>query len=62
MKTVLMPIKVPETAYCWDGHTPCEHFDIEGGHGRCELGIYGVDRDKQGLYPKPKKCVGFAET
>ena len=60
-KTVLMPIKVPATDYCWDGKNCCEHFDNEGGHGACDLGIHYVNRDKHGYYPKPQRCSQFKE-
>ena len=56
-----MPIKVPNTEYCWDGRIPCKYFTNEGGHGRCELGIYGVERDDEHLYPKPDECLKFVK-
>ena len=61
MKIVLMPIKVPDTDYCWNGQVVCEHFDNEGGHGRCLLGMSTPDRDRKGWYPKSAECAGFKE-
>lgn len=60
-KTVLLPIEVPDTDYCWDGRTPCEHFDNYGGHGHCDLDIGMCDRGKTGDYPKPKECLVLKE-
>lgn len=60
-KRVLLPIVVPNNEHCWDGNTPCEHFDNEGGHPKCELnldfeGKYQPLRyDKIGV-PKPDYC------
>ena len=51
-----MPIDVCVGDYCWDGKRVCGHFDNEGGHGRCDLGM-DVDSNKIGYYPKPKECL-----
>ena len=51
-----MPIDVCVGDYCWDGKRVCGHFDNEGGHGNCDLGM-DVDSDKTGYYPKPKECL-----
>jgi hypothetical protein len=56
-KKVLLPIQVCTGDYCWDGNRICGYFDNEGGHGRCDLDIGVLDRDKEGFYPKPKKCL-----
>lgn len=56
MKTVYIPIQVPDNEFCWDGKTPCTYFDNTGGHGRCLLGIGSLLRDANGLYVKPKDC------
>ena len=55
-KTVLMPIEVPEGIYCVDGSKMecCEHFDNEGGHSTCSLGI---DIARGHDYLKPKECL-----
>lgn len=56
-KTVLMPIRVPQGNYCWDGYERiCGYFDNEGGHGVCELDLGTLKRDKDLKYPKPKEC------
>ena len=61
-KTVLLPIKVPPGRLCWDGHNLiCEHFDNEGGHGRCDLNIGSLKRGKLGYYHKPKECLDLKE-
>ena len=56
-KTGLMPIEVCIGDYCWDGKRVCGHFDNEGGHGSCDLGMDHVARDETGYYPKPKECL-----
>ena len=62
-KKVLLPITVSFGTYCWDGKRICEHFDNEGGHGKCTLipGIYSLKTDKTGYYPKPEKCLNLEE-
>ncbi len=61
-KTVLLPIKVCTGDYCWDGHEHiCGYFDTPAGYGRCILGIADLERDKEGCYPKPKKCSELKE-
>lgn len=59
-KKVLLPISVPDNGYCWDGNAPCNYFDNEGGHGRCDLGM-SVVRDVEGFYPKPPKCKNLID-
>lgn len=59
-KTVLMPIRVPDNDYCWNGKIPCEHFDNYGGHGTCVLGMDPDHDRKTGLYPKPEECASLA--
>jgi hypothetical protein len=67
-KTVNLPIEVPEGKYCWDGINPCEHFDNEGGHPNCGLGL-GVELKYEdggragfsGGVLKPEKCLKLKE-
>jgi hypothetical protein len=58
-KTVLMPIQTPDNDYCWDGKTPCEHFDSTGGHPTCEMGFFIKDRYLRGPVQKPLECMGL---
>lgn len=57
-KIVLMPITVPEGKYCWE-YAPmyaiCGNFDNEGGHPKCELGFYPLERAITGIF-KPDEC------
>ena len=59
-KKVLMLITVSNTDYCWDHMRICGHFDNEGGHPRCDLHVDLLEYDKEGLVPKPRKCLEFA--
>lgn len=59
-KRVLMPIDVPAVDYCWDHVRICGHFDNEGGHPSCDLNVGSLYMDKEGLVPKPKKCLKFS--
>ena len=60
-KIVMMPIEVPIGDFCWQGQTPCEHFDNEGGHGSCMLGMY-VENDRMTHFTtKSKQCKGFKD-
>lgn len=62
-KVVLYPITVPAGKYCWEHklpHTICEFFDNEGGHPKCELGLYGVKDTQEGVL-KAGRCLGFEE-
>ncbi len=52
MKTVLLPIKVPDNKYC----NGCEYFDNEGGHGTCYLKL-GSPKNEPGGYLKPAGCL-----
>lgn len=57
-KVVLYPITVPDGNYCCEGKPPytiCEFFDNEGGHPKCELGLYGVKDTPEGVL-KPESC------
>ncbi len=61
-KTVLLPIEVCTGDYCWDGYEHiCEYFDNPIGYGRCILEIANLERDKEGRYPKPKRCLELKE-
>jgi hypothetical protein len=55
-KTVMLPIRVPDNDYCWDGMTPCSYFDNEGGHATCDLNIGTIITTAEGWYRKPLKC------
>jgi len=55
-KTVLLPIEVPDNDFCWDGHTPCPHFNNEGGYATCDLNIGEITRVKDFVYGKPPDC------
>ena len=62
-KVVLYPITVPASKYCWEYKPPyisCEFFDNEGGHSKCELGLYGVKDTKDGVL-KAGRCLEFKE-
>lgn len=55
-KTVLLPIKVCTGDYCWDGYEHiCKYF------GHCILEPAFLKSDKEGRYPKPKKCSELKE-
>ena len=57
MKTVYMPIVVPDNNFCWDGKAPCRYFDNEGGHPTCDLG-FSIEDDKSSyLVAKPETCL-----
>lgn len=58
-KMIIFPIEVPSGDYCWEYKPPhdiCEHFDNEGGHPRCMLGLGQVDADDDGVR-KATKCL-----
>lgn len=62
-KVVLYPITVPVSKYCWERkppHTICEFFDSEGGHLKCELGLYGLNDTPDGVL-KAGRCLAFKE-
>lgn len=60
-KIVLLPVTVPDSNFCWDGHHVCENFDNDGGYGQCLLSIGAVARNEDGVYPQPSKCL-YLET
>lgn len=55
-KTVMMPIKVPLSDYCWNGHQACPYFDNSRGEPTCDLGFYYLKYDESHTVPKPEKC------
>ena len=59
--TVLYPIVVPNGKYCWDGITPCDHFDNEGGCSNCNLGFYPLENSSEGFVLKPDQCLELKE-
>ena len=62
-KTVLMPIEVPNCNFCWEPHGPhhiCGHFDNEGGHPTCGLGLGSLTYDDSGGVKKPAACACLA--
>ena len=62
-KVVLYPITVPVGKFCSEGKPPytiCEFFDNEGGHSKCELGLYGVKDTPEGTL-KAGRCLKFKE-
>lgn len=63
-KTVLKPISVPDSEYCWDQSPPytiCEWFDNEGGSPRCEQDMGVLNYDPQGGVRKCQLCLGLKE-
>ena len=63
-KIVILEIRVPDNDFCWDGHTPCEHFDNEGGYLTCKLfsiPYNGYPSDPFIGYRKPKECLELKE-
>jgi hypothetical protein len=60
-KTVLMPIQVTASDYCWDRERICGYFDSEGGHPRCNLDLGLLRFNEQGYVPKPEKCLKLQE-
>lgn len=60
-KTVMLPIRVSYTDYCWDHDRICGYFDNEGGHPSCALDIGTLQFDKEGKVPKPPKCLALEE-
>lgn len=68
-KTVLLPITVSASNYCWGpGVTApdkigsmytniCPHFDNEGGHPHCELFIAELKYTPEGFVLKPLECL-----
>lgn len=55
-KTVMMPVRVPSSDHCWDGHHACGKFDNSEGAPSCNLGFYDLKYDESHTVPKPKKC------
>lgn len=58
-KTVLLPLEVPDSAYCWEfsTHNVCQYYDNEGGHSSCDMGFSISMKDKINGVPKPKECM-----
>jgi hypothetical protein len=62
MKIVSLPISVPDSGFCWDGHTPCENFNNQYGFAECTLGVGDLVRDPvTNIYPKPLECLELFE-
>jgi len=55
-KTVLLPIIVPSTRFCWDGKENCSYFDSTGGHATCDLRFDPVEDRESGFIMKDCKC------
>jgi len=55
-KVVSLPIVTPDNDCCWDGKSPCDHFDSEGGHYTCDLGFWINKQSKEGYPLKPLEC------
>jgi hypothetical protein len=62
-KKIALIIEVPKGEYCWQGRTPCEYFDNEGGHGRCEIPGMFVREESKGSCNvlKDPKCAASVE-
>ena len=56
-KIVLLPIVVSNCDYCWDGRNLCPQFDNTGGHPTCDMDIDILRYNKEGVVPKPKRCL-----
>lgn len=68
-KTVLLPITVSASSYCWGPGVGapneigsmytniCPHFDNEGGHPYCEMGLDQLKYTPEGFVLKPAKCL-----
>jgi len=56
---VLLPIEVADGDYCWGLQRICPHFDNEGGHPTCDLGIDWMGDSSEGL--KYNKKEGYVE-
>lgn len=57
MKTVSLPIQVPEGKYCMLFYYPyniCEYYDNKGGHSTCGLGFYDLKDTNDGVLKSPK--------
>lgn len=56
-QTVLLPIEVPKSKYCFEYATnlSCEFFDSEGGLSSCFFQLDVEKQDKKGIL-KNKKC------
>lgn len=55
-KKVLMPITVSFGSFCWGYKRLCPHFDNEGGHPICKLGLGTLKYDRETNVEKPQKC------
>jgi len=64
MKTVNLPINVPDGEHCWTGLNGelCPRFDNEGGHDKCELFSLAWKRDDNGYPKKAKECMDLKLT
>lgn len=67
-KTVSLPIKVPNTDFCYGGqtetkhHVTCGNFDNDGGHPTCRMNLsYDLKYDKENQVPRPMKCRKLSE-
>ena len=66
-KTVLMPIDVSSSNFCWDTRVACPHFENEGGHPNCNLDLdcegksLGLRYTKEGYVIKPHYCAMLKE-
>jgi hypothetical protein len=63
MKTVNLPIRVPDGKYCWLGTSieSCEYFDNYGGHDTCKFFFLEYKRDVNGYPKKAKECLVLLE-
>lgn len=66
-KIVLWPIEVSPGKYCWEwfgNRAICGHFNNEGGHATCNLGMYISTKDEtsdvNGIL-KPSECLNLHE-
>jgi len=64
-KKVLLPITVTYGDYCWDQKRICSHFNNEGGHQTCDLGLDSKTDLKydssKGTVSKPDYCKNLKE-
>jgi hypothetical protein len=63
MKTVLMPLRVPDCDYCREPFAPfrlCEWFDNEGGQPTCGFNLGDLSYGAYGGVMKPKSCACLA--
>ena len=58
-KTIILPIKVPDSLYCWDYRPPhaiCQYFNNEGVNVSCDLNLGDPIEDEPNGVLKPEKC------